>query len=110
MPVLDATDVNLVWAKDVDPGATSQTAGGAIWTIMQRTGNSANTQLPLVLTKLDDVLNLLDTINTKLDNMNTLPATDIAYIKSAIDTLTEDPAVTGHAHPIVASVEWADAN
>lgn len=110
MAVLDSTDVNLVWNKDVDPGTTSQTAGGALWTLMARTNATTNTQLPSVLSKLDDVLTLLNTINTKLDNMNTLPAADIAYIKSAVDTITADPSVEGHDHPIVAAVEWADNN
>lgn len=103
MPVLDATDVNAVWAKDVDPGATTYSASGVLWVLYQRFPTN-------MVARLDAIDTALATINTKLDNMNTLPAADIAYIKSAVDTITADPAVSGTGHPIVAAVNYAETH
>lgn len=107
MPVLDATDLNSIWGRDIDPGATTYSASGSLWTIMQRTSTSTNTQLPQIIAKLDDLEDKLDII---IAAFSSLPGADLNYIKSKLDELTEDPAVTGHSHPVVAAVEWADVN
>lgn len=107
MPTLDTTDVNNIWAKDIDPGTTSQTAGGAMWTLMQRTGNMANNQIPAIIAQIQDIEDKVDTL---ISSFSALPGADLNYIKSKVDELTADPAVAGTSHPIVAAVNYAETH
>lgn len=93
-PYFTSADVDAIWQKDIDPGTASQTAYGALLTTLNRAGAITNTQLPNIATTLAAI------------------QADLAYIKSKLDDLTADPADPGygHGHPIVAAVEWADAN
>ena len=93
-PYFTSADVDAIWSKDVDSGAGTQTAYGAVFTTNTRVGAITNTQLPAIIASLATL------------------QTDINYLKSEIDKLTADPAdpAQGHDHVIVAAVEWADAN
>lgn len=71
--------------------------GGTVATRMARTGNLANISVPA----------LTAAVQTLSDTVATLSG-DLAYLKSAVDKLTADPAGTGFAHPSVAAAEYAE--
>jgi hypothetical protein len=56
MSIANSTeDDDMDWTDDIAPGATSYSAGGAIWTTLDRTGTLTNVQIPAInaqLTKL----------------------------------------------------------
>lgn len=83
------------WAHDVDPGAGTYSAGGALWTVLARTGALTGAAgLPAVKAALDDLV-----ADTAVD-FDALAAS-LVYIKAGLDLLLADPFEIGEAHPLV---------
>jgi hypothetical protein len=53
-----------VWSYDIDPTPTTYSAGGSMWTMLNRTGYLANSAMPQVLALLNDISSRL----TDLEN------------------------------------------
>lgn len=87
------------WAHDVDPSASSYSAGGALWTVLGRTGAlTGATGLPTVLGEVKAALDGL-VADTDVD-FDALGAS-LVYIKAGLDLLLADPFDVGEAHPLV---------
>lgn len=87
------------WAHDIDSSAGTYSAGGALWTVLGRTGAlTGATGLPTVLNEVKAALDDL-VADTEVD-LNAIGAS-LVYIKAALDLLTADPFDIGEAHPLV---------
>lgn len=85
------------WTHDVDPSAGTYSAGGALWTVLGRTGllNTLSGQVQGIVAALEDADNDLDALGASL-----------ALIASGLNQLLADPADVGPGHPLVAAVAY----
>lgn len=89
------------WAHDIDPSAGTYSAGGALWTVLGRTGllNTLSAQSQDIVAALEDQDVDLDALGASL-----------ALIASGLSQLLADPAETGEAHPLVAAYRYVQDN
>ncbi len=89
------------WAHDVDPSAGTYSAGGALWTVLGRTGllNTLSAQTQGIVEALEDQGTDLDALGASL-----------AVIASGLNQLLADPADVGEAHPLVAAYRYVQTN
>jgi hypothetical protein len=87
------------WAHDIDSSAGTYSAGGALWTVLGRTGAlTGATGLPTVLGEVKANLDaLVADVDVDLDALGA----SLVYLKSGLDLLLADPFDIGEAHPLV---------
>lgn len=85
------------WAHDVDPGAGTYSAGGALWTILGRSGLLNN-----LSAQSQDIVAALEDQGVDLDAQGA----SLALIISMLNQLLADPADVGPTHPLVAAIAY----